>query len=427
MTSHVIMGRWERAQEVLRWMRDKAFALLASFWMFILLAAIVAGIAVGFLMVDYMFVRSLAEFSPVPVSVLLTLAVSYRLFTMTYGMAAVWNKHRGLNGRSLRFKALGYTLALLLLMHCMALSFKMMGDQYASSSVIEEVAETRTSGNGDQIAALERMEADIRADRDANVSQFEAAIENITSDNLDNDDQAETYRQSIVAEQESARVALAEIREKRMALMTSSTVVKAQAQTDEASRPAFHPGFFGMARFVTGDWNPANEPSHIVAFICGVLFWLFFYAIGETMLMGIPPMSFSMMLHARKIAEEAEKDAKVRKEFTEEEWEEFQAAKDEKDRRNEGVKKGVKRRRQGNKIELAREYHQGVIDDLQAHLDNGGTVDGFAESRGQSVPHLKLTLQPYMSRAEFETFFGVHDVVVVNDDGEDNEDQSKSA
>ncbi len=411
----------------LRWLRDKSGALLASFWMFILLAAITGMVAAGFLQVDRMFVESLAEFSPVSTGVLLTLAWAYRFFTMTYGMAAVWNKHRGEKGRSFRFKVLGYTLALLLLMHCMALSFKMMGDQYSVASSIAEIETEKTDGNSGQITALDEIAAQIRADRDANVSKFEAAIENITSDRLDNDSAADAYRLSIVSEQESARQRLAEIDTQKIALLTSSVDAKVEARQAEAKTTSFHPGFFGMARLFTGQWNPDVEPSPMVAFICGVVFWLFFYAIGEALLMGTPPMAFSMLLLARKQAEAREAEGKVRKEFSHEEWEELLAAKEEKERRADGAKKGGRRRRQGNKIELENEYHRTMIDALQAHIEDGGSVDSYAKKRSMSVPHLKMTLQPYLSRAEFEQFFGVHDVVVANSEGEDDENDKLSA
>lgn len=279
----------------LRYLRDKAGALLASFWMFILLAGLTFWLLGYLLQVDKEFIDSLAEFSTIPTATLLGLAVGMRIVTVVYGPAAIWNKMRGEIWRARWFKIIGYSLAVILMVHCMFIASKMMGDQLSQSSVIAEVEETKTSGNDAQITALNAMAEGIRKDRDSSVAEYRTAINNITSDGLDNDHEADAYRLSIEKAQEFARAELARINKQKLDLMASSTETSTSARESQATQRPFHDGFIVMARVFTGVWNPDKLPSSTVIYVCGIVFWLVWFGFIEWLVMAFSTMAFAML------------------------------------------------------------------------------------------------------------------------------------
>jgi len=230
---------------------------------------------------------------------------------------------------------LGAIAAVLLFLHAYGVAAKIMKGQYANADVITEVLDVNTFGVSEQITTLQGAKAEWRADTARVVESNQAAIENITSDGINNDDQADAFRAANTAAQSRLSAKIDEADAKIEALQAASLVTKQTAMTDAKMVDAFNPLFVLMARVSSWTWNPDIEPPLTDQFVSGILFFTLFFGFGEMLMMTLFTVAFAMLLVAREEALERRSRAKysgavpdgmVDIRMTEAEWQAYEDA-----------------------------------------------------------------------------------------------------
>lgn len=258
----------------LRWMRDKFAGWLASVTVFTFLWVAV-GVAVAVLFVwDGVWSRHQAPSSLDPLTFQAAGWVM-RLWTVFGLAAALWCFRHAARWVGIAFLVTWLMTSVMTYGH--ALGFMMAGqaEKYASGAVAEKTLEINTTSSADRIATLERQKEGIRADRDADVQKFEAAINNITSDGLNNDDLADVYRQDIADTQASARARIEAIDADINAILSESKSEQVAGQEAVAVAAKFDPLYLTLAEWTDGkDGRPDDEAARAIAQKTGA-FWAF--------------------------------------------------------------------------------------------------------------------------------------------------------
>jgi hypothetical protein len=91
--------------------------------------------------------------------------------------------------------------------------------------------------------------------------------------------------------------------------------------------------------------------------------------------------------------------------FTNEEWAEYQRAMEKHRNHAEGVKKGVVKKRQGNKITAAEEAYRNKIAGFMLDHNNGVSTGAIAEKNKLTVSGLQATYGPFMTEEEHAALF----------------------
>lgn len=91
--------------------------------------------------------------------------------------------------------------------------------------------------------------------------------------------------------------------------------------------------------------------------------------------------------------------------ITESEWAEYQRAMEKHKNHAEGVKKGVVKKRQGNKITAAEEAYRNKIAGFMADHNNGVSTGAIAEKNKLTVSGLQATYGPFMTEEEHAALF----------------------
>jgi len=402
----------------IRWVRDEAGAFLSTFWMILALYGLGMWLVWSFFQIDAQFSRPLAG-DIIPPEVTQHLAWAVRGFSIIVGMAIIWcHRHEMPKFRNL-LAVLGAIAAVLLFLHAYGVAAKIMKGQYAKADVITEVLDVNTIGVSEQIATLQGAKAEWRADTALVVASNQAAIQNITSDGINNDDQADTFRAANTAAQSRLSAKIDEADAKIEALQAASLVTKETATTDAKMVDAFNPLFVLMARVSAWTWNPDIEPPLTHQFVSGILFFTLFFGFGEMLMMTLFTVAFAMLLVAREQALLARPkrqysadvpDGYVDLRMTEEEWAEYEAAKSVHDNIKAGVQKGVRTRRRGKKIREGAEYSREVVEIFLKRRRNGETMDNILHTRGLTLGEFTATYDKYIQNDdERELLLGEYD------------------
>ncbi|WP_299552190.1 hypothetical protein, partial [uncultured Tateyamaria sp.] len=118
---------WTRAAIAGGWLRDQFAALFASFWLYIILWAVVIGAFSVLLYIDGIFSRGLAPDSINPLS-FQAMGWVYRLFAASFLMAAARCHLKGLKGGT-TFKALGAFASVIVCLHAFGFGFEALDDR----------------------------------------------------------------------------------------------------------------------------------------------------------------------------------------------------------------------------------------------------------------------------------------------------------
>lgn len=256
----------------LRWMRDQFAAWLASVTVFSFLWLAV-GIAVAVLFVwDGVWSRHQAPSNLDPLT-FQGAGWVMRLWTVFALAGAVWCFRHGARVPGIVMSVTWLLTSLMTYGH--ALGFIATGQQerYATASAVVNVETVAVTSAEQQIAALEKQKDGIRADRDADVARFEAAINNITSDGLDNDELADVYRQDIANTQASARSRIEAIDGQILTILNSKQEARTTAASNTENVVKFDPLYILLAEWTDGKPG-APEDTYIRKIAQGIgAFW----------------------------------------------------------------------------------------------------------------------------------------------------------
>lgn len=340
-----------------------AGAGFATFWIVWALFALGVYLVWAFLQLDAEFSRPLAG-GVVPEHVTQQIAWGTRAFSVIAGSLAIYFHVQDMPRWRTTFSVFTVLAAVILLLHAYGVSAKIMQKQYDADLAIEQVATVNTDSIDQQIETIQAQKAEIRSDTSLTVETYREAIANITSDGLDNDDQADTYRaditQALQVRDERIRTLDAQIAELQ-ADARSTTSVATQAQADSDS---FNPLFTFLARISTGVWSPAENPSDTHKFAWGVIFFTLFFGFGELLMMA----SFTGGYAALKVVSERKLD-------------------DEKDpiRVEAGRKAAKTRARNSRQIKKIREAAEGYLPKWQKAVRYARTTRWTAEGIAQNA------------------------------------------
>lgn len=250
---------WEKS---LVWMRDKFAAWLANTTAFSFMWLSV-GLAIGVLFIwDGVWSRHQA---PEGMELSFQAAGWALRLWVVFGLVGVVALYRR-NAKATATTLLATWFLASIMSYGHALGFMATGqmERYAKAQVVTDVEEDVVSSATDQVAVLERLKEQIREDRDVEVAEFRTAIENITSDRLDNDNEADAYRQSIVNAQASARSRIEAIDAQVLALFGQKQEARVTASQSAEETIAFDPLYVWIASAIHGA-NPTDGQLRTIA------------------------------------------------------------------------------------------------------------------------------------------------------------------
>lgn len=394
----------------LRWMRDQFANWLASVTVFSFLWLAV-GVAVAVLFVwDGVWSRHQAPSNLDPLT-FQGAGWVMRLWTVFALAGAVWCFR---HGARIPGAVMAFTWVLTSLMtYGHALGFIATGQQerYATASAVVNVETVAVTSAEQQIATLEKQKDGIRADRDADVARFEAAIVNITSDGLNNDHLADVYRQDIANTQASARTRIEAIDAQILAILNSKQEARTTAASNTENVVKFDPLYILLAEWTDGKpGQPSDEYIRKIAQGIGA-FWA---ALLEMIGGAGPALLYAIHAHAadrkREPAVHYSEDipeGMTRWEGTAEEWNEIEEALKVHRNIKTGAKKGARTKRLGNKIEAESEYYRARISMFMDEHNRGLSTSEIAAKHGMTVAVMRMSYGPYMTPEESAALFPV--------------------
>ncbi|MEM8615439.1 MAG: hypothetical protein AAGF20_00740 [Pseudomonadota bacterium] len=300
-------------KEFFVWCRDKGGSFVTTSWLYITLWGIVAAAFATLLYMDGKFSRSLAEGASIDPLAFQVIGWCFRFFAVVFLVAVARNVHKGISkGRT--FQVLGVFVSVIVCLHAVGIGLEALDDKKDRALAVETTVAAQTDGIDEKLAALERQKEGIRSDLERTVASNNAAIENITSDGLNNDELADVYRQDNAEASRLARERIADIDAVEMQLLTQGASVAAENASVVATADKWSPLFIGIAQLAT----MSREPSDWAIYLCGVFFIVFWVAIAESLVIFVPPAIYRMHLHdadhaSVKHSERAKKGWQTRK------------------------------------------------------------------------------------------------------------------
>lgn len=407
---------WGRVQVAARWCRDEAGALLATFWLIIVLFLIGGWIAYSFFQIDAEFSRPLAG-GVMPPEVTQHLSWAILAFSIAGGPAIIWCHMNVMPKFQKLLIVLDVLAALLLILHAYGIASKVMEGQYHKAAAQTGVAEKAVTSVQDQIDDIDAAIARAVSDRDAALVVAQQTIDSTkdqvvglsAADNETiqkaNDDKGEALL--------AYRARVAELEAEKKALRTEEGTKLVEQVTADNDAESFNPLFTLMARAVTWTWDPKEVPADPVRFGCGVFFFTLFFGLGKLLMMTLFTIAYAMMLVARENARKNGRAQIIRLHAgqtamvfdTDEEREEFERAKEVHDNIKAGAKKGARTKRVGTKIEQGREYAAERISDMMTLKQQGMATADIAKKFGLTLASMKASYMQYMTQEEIDFLF----------------------
>ena len=273
------------------WCRDKGGSFVLTSWLYIILWGIVAAAFSTLLYMDGKFSRSLADGASINPLAFQVMGWCFRFFAVVFLMAVARNVHKGISkGRT--FQVLGVLVSIIVCAHAVGIGLEALDDKKDRALSVQTTVTAQTDGIQVKLEALEQQKAGIRADLAATKSSNQAAIDNITSDGINNDELADVYRQDNADADKAARERIAAIDAAEIELLTQSATVNTDSAANIATADKWSPLFVGMAQMVTFD----KEPSDWAIYLCGVFFIVFWVFVAESLVIFVPPAVYKMHL-----------------------------------------------------------------------------------------------------------------------------------
>jgi hypothetical protein len=191
---------------------------------------------------------------------------------------------------------MGGIAAVLLFLHALGISAKIMEGQYGRAAAIGQIETATTDTSATQVAVLQAQIDGIRADRDGQVTRLQASIDGIVNDGLNNDQLADAYRADQVAAENDARERIRPLEDQITALTTAAGATVVEATEAKTKVDSFNPLFTFMARVASWTWNPAVMPSETLQFGMGFGFLTLFFGFGEVLMMACFTIAYGMQI-----------------------------------------------------------------------------------------------------------------------------------
>ncbi|MEL7445751.1 MAG: hypothetical protein AAGK02_08040, partial [Pseudomonadota bacterium] len=237
-----VKGIWLGVTVAFLWLRHQAVAYGFSLLLFSGLIFLTLWLLKSMLGVDKTFLGPLAP-STIDDQVIIDLGYVLRFFAVLVGMAIAWAGQRKMRAVQVAFTAYAVLVGIVLAFHAMGLAYKSMEEQYVAGSVTEDVAGVQTRSIDDQIADIDTRIDELTTEKDKAVETANAAIQVILTDRLDNDSEADPYRQDIRDAQAYARDEISKLEDDKRILRQDSGTVSADATRDAAFEANFNPLF----------------------------------------------------------------------------------------------------------------------------------------------------------------------------------------
>ena len=274
------------------WLRDKGGSFIVTSWLYIVLWGIVAAAFGTLLYMDGHFSRSLADGASIDPLAFQVMGWCFRFFAVVFLMAAARNVHKGI-GKGFTFYVLGVFVSIIVCAHAVGIGLEALDDKKDKALAVQTTVTAQTDGIQAKLDAFERQKAGIRSDLAATKASNQAAIDNITSDGINNDELADVYRQDNAEADKQARDRIAIIDGAEIELLAQSATVNTDNASTVATADKWSPLFVGMAQLFT----MSKEPSDWAVYLCGVGFIVFWVFVAESLVIFVPPAVYQMHLH----------------------------------------------------------------------------------------------------------------------------------
>ena len=394
----------------LRWWRDEAGAFFSVFGMCVAVYAVGLGLLAAFLQLDATFSRPLAG-DVIEPHVTQNIAWALRAWSVIAGMVTIYCLKNNMKGFARLAGVLGGAVAILLLFHAYGVAAKIMEGQYSKAEVVKTLQSVDEKSIAAQIATFEKQKDGWRQDTANVVASNKEAIDNITSDGLDNDDEATVLQKANKEAQQrlSDKIdeADAEIRELQKSLRESSKTTEQKS----SQLNSFDPLFTLMARASTGNFDPARDPPDGHKYVSGVIFFTGFFGLGEILVIATFTLGFAMLIVARERARAQNKQGTVKVKFTPEEWEEWQHAKQKHDNQKAGAERAAETRRVNDIIKITdKEYGRQQRRQIEAYAAGGKNVLEIMElMKFDNLHEFNARLTKLFLPQELDALFGDQD------------------
>ncbi len=393
----------DKVEKFAFWLRDEAGAFISSFWMILAFFALGILLLWAFLQVDATFSRPLAG-DVINPDVTQNVAWAIRGFSILAGMGMIYCTVNKMPRFARWIGVLAFFAAILLLIHAYGVAAKIMDGQYEKGTSFEDLLETDEQSVSDIIATIEKQKEGWRADTAAVVESNRIAIDNITSDGLDNDEQAAVLQEANrVAQQELANK-IANADQKIVNLQIDMRTERTDTKEESMLYDTFNPLFPLMARFSEWNFNPEIEPSATGQYASGIIFFTFFFGLGELLLMSCFPLAYGMQQVAAGKARELRQKTTMRFDSLEE-AEAYKKAFEDKQKHTQAVRDGIAKKKEKEEMEERlkvqdQEWALARREQVKEYVAQKMSLWDIATAMGYTYPEFQNTILPRLFSAD---------------------------
>ena len=286
------MSTQANAIAVGRWLKNDFAEWFIGSWAKIIAWSIITIIFLSFLQTDGFFSRGLGEGSGVDPNLFMYIGWMFRCFAAVFLVLAVKLTASGLPAEARMMRLIGLFCTLIVIAHAMGFGLKALDGKRTAALATVEVAETVTQSYADQIAALDRQAADIRADLATRVAPLNAEITRLDTDGKRNEELATIQKERRKELEDAAQVKLDAIDTAKLALTVNSGDHKAGAIESTVKAEKWAPLFVGIAMLAT--WS--QTPDDFAIWLCGVGFLMCWILLGDSIVILVPPILYKLHL-----------------------------------------------------------------------------------------------------------------------------------
>lgn len=282
---------------VFHWFRDRFAAFFATLSAWSLAWVAWAMLVAALFYWDGLFTRSLSPSYVWPES-FMAVGWGLRIFVFVLPLIILRLWAARLRAWALVLATIWVVMQGIAFSHAFGFAVSGLEERQALAEAVTDVNDADRGGLELQVAALESQKQGIRDDRDRVIDAAQAAITNITTDGINNDDQADPYRESIDAANREAAERIAAIDAQITALFAEKREVSTAAAEEEATAREINPLFVQFATMFGGeDAKPRNW---------AIAFFIVLMGAVELIVALFPALFDSWQRHASRRAAERE-------------------------------------------------------------------------------------------------------------------------